>query len=354
MHRGRRIRLLLKLAACAVVLLVVVFSPEPASLTTLSRPPPQPRAHGRPLRDRMACYGARGRWVRPSSRRQLYDDLLVKPHDGGDAARHLSHAFVWQADPVCGVQLTNFSAERVCASLAGRALLFVGDSMTLQHHHSVVAALGRPLVDAQMPQWPHTGYNVCAGHDLCGEGASTFHVRFVRNDWLSLVDELVAQRENGLFEHPWARSVLKERPFDAIVLNRGAHFAEDSRVLAGLNETLTWLAAHYPRMRILWRDTPHGHSRFDEMRWAEPLEEDDNEQGAEYHWPRFAAQNGVVRAFLTSTFPSVFHLDVAHATNLRADLHLDGLHYLLPGPVDAWSIALFAFLADVLDERKSY
>jgi hypothetical protein len=39
---------------------------------------------------------------------------------------------------------------------------------------------------------------------------------------------------------------------------------------------------------------------------------------------------------LAANFPHVLYLDVFTPTVLRADSHLDMLHYCVPGPLDTW------------------
>ena len=40
-------------------------------------------------------------------------------------------------------------------------------------------------------------------------------------------------------------------------------------------------------------------------------------------------------------------IDVYNMTALRSDGHVDGLHYMLPGPVDWWNHLFFTYLKEL-------
>jgi hypothetical protein len=91
----------------------------------------------------------------------------------------------------------------------------------------------------------------------------------------------------------------------------------------------------------------HAGCWYDGVRHGPPLAQRRNEtHGLPFHWEMFEGQNRAVRRLLRESYPGVLYLDVTSFTALRADSHLgdtgwpDCLHYLLPGPLDAWAEAL--------------
>ena len=67
-----------------------------------------------------------------------------------------------------------------------------------------------------------------------------------------------------------------------------------------------------------------------------------------YHWGDILLQNAHIRELLAKNFPGVLYLDIATATGLRSDSHMEGYHYCIPGPVDSW-VNLFLYSMKVAE-----
>jgi hypothetical protein len=138
-----------------------------------------------------------------------------------------------------------------------------------------------------------------------------------------------------------------------VVLNRGAHFIGTNETIAELNVTLHAITTTYPNISIVWRTTPPGHKDVSLNFFAAPLTEYTDVPHM-YNWEQFNSQNKEVVQFLHRYYPQVLILDLATPMALRADSHVDGLHYCLPGPLDTWAILLLnaLYIADDHDTSQ--
>ena len=170
---------------------------------------------------------------------------------------------------------------------------------------------------------------------------------FVRNDFLDTSGALSLDRKKAR-TIPWFESVGGWSNLAAVVLNRGAHFVEDSMMLHQLNETLRALRAARPDLLIIYRNTPPGHTGC--KRYDKPLVERQGSEGLPHHWGEFARQNERSRRMVEAV--GGVWWDVDSSTALRADGHLsmrgDCLHHCSPGPIDTWTHVLHHLLVNVL------
>lgn len=249
----------------------------------------------------------------------------------GDALKH-----EWISNPICRSPTRRFSAPSFCSLLDGRNVLVVGDSISSHAFASwvnlLLSRLGLSCSPESNPLKP--GSHVQSSRiGRCGNVTMTF----VRNDRLSLATEAAPDADKQVFiETPWINQLDN---ISVLILNRGAHYENDTKVLSDLDATLTHLRERHPGVRVLWRNTPHGH-----LDWKSHvgLHEKVLDKPPElapthaFHYALFRRQNEAVRAFLAARFPHVLYLDVFTMTVLRADNHFDALHICAPGVADVW------------------
>ena len=181
-------------------------------------------------------------------------------------------------------------------------------------------------------------------------GMSSFGLSFARSDrlWIkgiSLPETPVLNKvyHDGLWTHLIAR-----RNITILFLNRGAHFAANDDVVSNLNITLHHITKTYPNLTVVYRNTPSGHPNCDTYRTSPPLLKPldlsvNNTGGLLHHWSEFHEQNDQTRKLILHDHPTVYMLDVATLTLLRADHHNgwgDCLHYCPHSVIDHW-ILLF-------------
>lgn len=198
------------------------------------------------------------------------------------------------------------------------------------------------------PQLLLAGYHKCSGDvDVVNITDKThdpprysFTSAAVRNDFLSLTSRHVNAR--GYVEYPWIPYLNKRgRNISVLVMNRGSHFVPTALLISSLRETLTYVTTAHPDVSVIFRNTPPGHLNISiDFEAQKPLQSRQNSSELPFHWGEFHDQNVQVKHLIRSEFPQVLYLDVAHATALRSDRHLDGLHYCVPGPIDQWTLML--------------
>jgi hypothetical protein len=167
-------------------------------------------------------------------------------------------------------------------------------------------------------------------------------VRNYRNDYLSLSTKNV-----DIKERTWIKE-LKYHNISLLILNKGAHFEENSIFIAKLKETMDYLQKNHSTMSIVWRNTPHGHLNFAEKFNEPPLSTPPLlSELDQYNYSHFEEQNRLAQEFISNRYPSVLIMDVFTMTALRADSHRDPLHYCIPGPIDSWVLLFYNLLITI-------
>jgi hypothetical protein len=134
-------------------------------------------------------------------------------------------------------------------------------------------------------------------------------------------------------EFPWFQEASR---YDILILNRGAHYEDDSKYLYALSQ-LWILFVNSPKL-IFFRSTPHGHVGCENH---ETPGEMTNRTDMPWHWAQFEGQNALARPVVEGQ--GMVFLDFAALSKDRRDQHRgawDCLHYCAPGPVDFW-LSLF-------------
>lgn len=146
--------------------------------------------------------------------------------------------------------------------------------------------------------------------------------------------------------------IMHQLDTSLLIVNRGAHYVEDSVVIPEINNTLNALRREYgDKLSIIYRTTVPGHANWVAQYYAPPLKSASEADTQGYAWAQYENQNKLVRALLHEFHPEVLVMDVYPSTVLRSDGHAteDGLHYCIPGPIDQWVVFLYNIL-NVLDK----
>lgn len=273
--------------------------------------------------------------------------------------------YVWRPR---NCRLATYSRENFCRLLAGRNILFVGDSIAGQHLSSFVHLMRRPEEKDNLwirdEYFRHDVMSVCeefypadensawprAGrHPATGTALSGIRVGFKRNNFLNLhthVNDTVAHREwntNQSFVGEIAR-----HSYDIVVINTGIWMVDAPLYRAMLTDISEFMRTNYPRVTVLWRSTQPGHAAC-HTHWARPQSRlydigDTKGGSARFRWEEADERNRIAREF----FPEQF-VDVATMTKLRPDGHMPGT-YECGGRRSAWSMqsARFSLLLCLL------
>jgi hypothetical protein len=244
----------------------------------------------------------------------------------------------------CSEPFTRFNASDFCTIMDGASILVVGDSVS---HHSYLSWSNKLLSSLEQGCPPKEGETKCtpylARFNYCVQRVQIPTCRGLslisaRNDRLSLTETILEDRATNFVEAPWAHLLDKYR-VSVVIMNRGAHYENDTKTLVDLNSTLHFLSHNFPNVSLVWRNTPHGHTDYKSYAGldAKPLSEPPKlSENHAFSYGKFQGQNEVVRKFLSEHYPSVLYLDVFTASVLRADNHYDALHICIPGVADTW------------------
>ena len=338
------------------------FGAESNDAPLLPLPSPHPSAT---LAARLACWtdasaAPSGAWFEANSHNSSCGSWVVAPplydtstnYYGEVAFRTVpapTSGWRWQSAGWCAAEPTRpFSRADACALLSGHELLVVGDSLNEEIFGSLINFLSATQSEFAQPyarRMPNAA-TTCLG---------ALSLNFVRNDRLSLVDEA---HIGDFYEFPWIQHVQRAGSrADAgnatlVLLNRGAHYENDTIVLAAIEAAINFVVATAPEARILWRTTPHGHPEPRDFN-AQPLRPGDDLsadalKALPFDWGLFPAQSVRIVELIRRRFPRVTVLDVGPLLALRPDSHNDGLHYGIPGPLDVFVETLLHFLPEIV------
>jgi hypothetical protein len=110
-----------------------------------------------------------------------------------------------------------------------------------------------------------------------------------------------------------------------IVLNRGAHYTDDTLYLDGWRAALDHVRSVAPDAIVVARTTPPGHPNC--FNFTAPLRSPQyiEKVWSSSHWADFGRQNALLRALVRDAFPDVLLFDVELMASLRPDVHVGRL-----------------------------
>ena len=224
----------------------------------------------------------------------------------------------------CSIPFVHFSAEKFCQVLTNKGdVVIVGDSVNKQLHISLKEAF---LLNSKSQCSSLTDIDV-----LSCPNNNSVTVAFYRNDLLSLITANESFTKHA-YEQIWISNLTNSNSL--LILNRGAHFENDLKLVKDINNTFSFLRSQYPNVSIIWRNTPPG-VNFRSSVFSVPLHTAPKVPHR-YHWDEFHRQNEIVRKLLETYYPDTLFIDVASPSILRQDAHYDEIHYCIPGPVSLW------------------
>ena len=258
-------------------------------------------------------------------------------------------SYRWQPhDKSC--DFSKFRHEMVCKILVDATVMIVGDSLSWEHYSSMVQLLGHSIHQGFQHQSVEFHTNIVQ-HLHCGKQDN----RVVR---------LVYRRDDKLLELKDA--VTKDFP-TVLVLNRGAHYTNDTDLLENIYSNLEILQKYWWKpceqyglqCHLFWRTSVPGHPHCEQF--TEPVTDrvameawianrsNYNDHTWGYHWYDYQRQNLLVEQVLLekANFP-VTILDAYDLNILRPDDHRahqgDCLHNCYPGKMDVYSQMLLHYL----------
>lgn len=294
------------------------------------------------LESEIHCLLRHGSWVRDLPYERKSTSCHIEPFSTynrcSNASQSEGNLYQWHSNPNCAQKLLPFSRDHFCNILNGRNILVVGDSISEEMFFTIFTAM-----DAE------------CHHAIC-EDKIPSQVLGIRNDRLSLLlenatGECPNRAPLNFIECPFAKYII-EKNISILIINRGAHYEDNEKTIADINETLAYITALYPSLSIIYRNTPYGHLNNSIDAFFSPpllnppkIAKEIDEKYSSWNYDKFRVQNIAVHTFLYANYPQILNLDFFTSTILRQDSHYDNLHYCMPGPIDTW---VMSFLYNAL------
>ena len=269
--------------------------------------------------------------------------------------------WIWHVPEAPGMPpCRDFDRIPFCEILAGRNIVIMGDSMSGLFGRALLAlasSSGRNLYE-----FPYT--SSATNGTIC-EGVRPVRVSYllanVGQDNLVNARSLksrtmgrLAQCKLKSCKHPhyhvteanlqapiWGVDTFLEHlnaTKDLIIVNMGVHHT-DYRLqdhLRFVRNTLASIHAVAPESTVIWRNSATPHKNCHHL--TGPLAAPVDRQWFAPQATKIVKQNNAVEQLISTEFPKVVYMDVAHATQFRADLHKakDCIHYKLPSVANHW------------------
>jgi hypothetical protein len=248
--------------------------------------------------------------------------------------------------PAAGCEFSEWDPSQFCSLMKRATVLTIGDSLSWEHFSSLGQLLGLRVHQS-------------AQHE--SKLFSKNHVQLACNNQVRLVfrrDDLLTNLTEAI-----------ESTFpQVIVMNRGAHYVNDTRLVSGLQQNIEEIKAWQSKCRernmkchLFWRTSVPGHPLCNQVNYTGPnnnLEAMEasianlshyNNHTILYHWYDYQHQNELVLDILKRNLGDDFDvLDAYHLNVLRPDEHRahqgDCLHNCYPGKMDVYSQLMLHFL----------
>jgi hypothetical protein len=253
-----------------------------------------------------------------------------------------------------------WSSEEMCRIMNGRGLVMVGDSIQGEYFYALLSSLtSRILIPHEFQNNEHfihelrkevnlicekfcsVGTHSCEPSITipCGSYPS-FQIHFFRDNHLT----------PNKPEYQWM-DLLGNLNASVLLLNTGAHHKDtNDKLINDLRATFQILSLKYPKLSIIYRNTPTGHHACNETFHSPPFQNQsqvfpfDDKEIKDYHWNEFQKQNEMMQTLIDEEFPNILYLNFYNSSILRADSHPllgDCLHFCSSSVIDEWVVFLY-------------
>jgi hypothetical protein len=334
----------------ALLLLVAVLVQLCLASKKHTNKPVSPNCISKVQRSMDCILSSDNEWV--AGKRMDYDYMKVLSKSEWDTCNRPVHEYQWNFSSSCAKHSLKkmYSQQQMCEIVSGKNIMIVGDSISNQMFVTFASMMWPSVVLAPTDDnfqhfdkkifkdkdgvvtsdYKDSGYNNVAINIPCEDLKHSFTLLFVRNFNLSVnteADDIWYSGDGQIYRdvpRPWierigklfyvawswsfafiVRHSLGTENVDYLILNRGAHFSKT--ILEDLETTFSTLAKKYPRLKVMWRNTPMGHVRCDDTMESAPLTEppDPSRSGPEFHWNTFGLYNRKIREMIEKKFPQV-------------------------------------------------
>jgi hypothetical protein len=278
-------------------------------------------------------------------------------------------------DTSTSCEFTEWQPDLFCSLLQSATIAIVGDSLSWENYASLVQLLGLKTKQGYQHQSLELGTNI--QQSVCGGQTS---VVYRRDDQLSKLPAVWQKQQQ---QASTATSSHYSFP-TVLILNRGAHYVNDTMLLAGIRRNLNQVDEWMQECRVLqvdchffWRTSVPGHVGCDDddddknknhLDFSRPVNDVNamearianrtlySERQLKYHWYDYQHQNELVLRELERSGLDYTVLDAYHLNVLRPDEHRshqeDCLHNCYPGKMDVYNQLLLHYLRQRVSESS--
>jgi hypothetical protein len=302
-----------------------------------------------PAEDRRLCSRRQlmyGKWAPIELERPPYVSRYkhLRCYPDGDYEQSPWSTYAWEPnDKSC--LISTWDSEDFCQKLQRATLSIIGDSLSWEHYSSLLQLLGQ---------------NVRQNDQHKSKSENRNHVQSACHERTRIVF-----RNDPRLEHI-TDSIRTDFPL-VLVLNRGAHYVNDTTLLSNIRQNIVELQDWYEtctkmklHCHLYWRTTVPGHPRCTFFNETVPVNEfptmeerihelaNYGNQTINFHWYDFQRQNNLVLRELEASGLDYNIIDGYHLNILRPDEHRthtgDCLHNCYPGKMDVYNQLLLHFL----------
>eukprot|EP00667_Euglena_gracilis_P012623 EG_transcript_12978 len=301
------------------------------------------------VQETLDCWtSAAGRWVHAPAQAPLIP--TVYSNDGGLRTKVYSAcgarrkrpglAFAWRPHDGCPPLRSSWTPAEICALMAGRHLVFIGDSISIHMGETFINAMGNRTaygpIDGEHPHYVQPYDALCSA---AGTPPFAVHIYCVTSllHFPPAIFQQLAQLDMA-------------GPGMVLVANWGAFYLPDGPFAKHVRRVVDW-ALRLRHTQFVFRSANMAHHGCEKHR--QPLNDfpflpADHPQQPNWHWRDFPLQSQhLVRPLLHR---GQLYLDVLPLSQKRPDQHPghgDCLHYCIPGPMDTWVLLLLATLQEL-------
>lgn len=265
---------------------------------------------------------------------------------------------------------TPWSPENMCRLMNGRNLVFIGDSLSEQMYYIFLSAMHRDILIPKDRAYDKEYIDKKRGAqwDQCDNFCNYWHLATCREDEITLdcgsypSFKVSLIKDDHLDLNTWWPQ-FGSRNVSLAIINTGAHFVNDSVILANVEDSVKKL--HSLNISVIFRTTSPGHPRCETLQHTRPLTAESSKRYnytydsavGNYHYAEFIGQTLKVVDMLHTKHPAVLIMNVHNSTSRRVDVHPvldhDCLHYCIPGPLVEWVSFMYLTLSEAVEFHGS-
>jgi hypothetical protein len=302
----------------------------------------------------------KGQWIKTNETIPINEQESCKNVDyltGG-----YSINYEWEQDDYRTCEFGKWDANAFCSLVKGATIMIVGDSLSFEHYINIMSSLGRN--GSTLLQFRSLHKQMTLVQDVCSSND-----RQTQTQTQPAAAYVTYRRDDELKN---LGSILEETFPIILILNRGAHYVQDDKLLSDLQDTFLHVQNWQTKCKqqygiqchFFWRTTVPGHpgcQTFTEpvnnlTQMEELVRTKNNIVGADnpnqnYHWTEIQGQNILVLNELQKWSSRIDYqvIDAYSVNILRPDQHRtpprDCLHSCDSGKIQVYNRLMLHYLS---------